>query len=327
MMCVLTKVWLIVVMASMICTSNVLAQQQLFNTRLPTGEIGRIQVARRPELSNVMQPVLIKVPQGANVSVADGPGFGAISSNAALVSLQVGETYRLRVGNVPHHYGDVYPSIELIDRMHAPPGKETRYPIPIEITAEEFGMAMRGKFVTRVIYVEDPRRAIGVRELPEQRYFEVMSYEDPFTVASSLGRPVAILRMGSLAPGSSGPSAGFLFGSPPVQHHAMQPTQIPYVPSPLKPSDMPVKPEKRDALPAAPTQPDPREDDETPPVPQDIPDRTEIDEEPAAEDLFDSPSDAPDTNEGDGLDGDPFGDDADPFGEGAADDDDPFGEI
>lgn len=265
----------------------------LFNSGLPAGEIGRIQVARRPELSNVFQPVLLKVPEGATVSVAEGLGFGVNDINASLVSLQVGETYRMRVSNIPNQYGDVYPSIELIDRMHAPPGKETRYPIPIDITAEELSMAMSGKYVTRVIYVEDPRRALGIRDTPDQRYFEVMAQEDPFTVASSLGRPVAILRMGSLAPSFGGPSAGFLFGSPSIQRHAMLPTQIPYVPNKLNPSDSPASPIKRDALPDAPEQPDAKAFEETPPIPADLPERKTIEDEPDAGDgLFDeSPSD------------------------------------
>jgi hypothetical protein len=170
--------------------------------------------------------------------------------------------------------------------MHAPVGKETRYPIPIDLTEEELSMALRGKYVTRVIYVEDPRRALGVREVPDkQRYFEVMAHEDPLHVASSLGRPVAILRMGSLAPSSNGPSAEFLFGSPALQRHAMVAPPVPYVPSKLKPSEMPTPPVKREELPEAPPQP-PIADDQVN-IPDNPPAKTDVQDEPSGDTLFD----------------------------------------
>ena len=178
-------------------------ERSLLNAQLPTGEIGRTQVQRRPELANVWQPVLVRVADGATLAFAEGGGFSYSQGEAQLVSLLVGTTYRLKVSNIPQSYGDVYPTIELIDRLHPPPGKETRYPVPVEITDEELKMALAGKFVTRVIYVEDPRNAVGGRELPEQRYFEALLDEDPYEVASRIGRPIAILRMGSVVPNAA----------------------------------------------------------------------------------------------------------------------------
>jgi len=295
---------------------------QLFNSRLPTGEIGRINVARMPELAGVMQPVLLKVPQGANVSVAEGAGFGHTTEDASLVSLQVGSAYRLKVSDIPNNYADVFPSVELIHRMHAPPGKELRYPIPIEITQQELEMALAGKYVVRVIYVEDPRRALPVREVQEQRYYEVMAHEDPFTVAASLGRPVAILRMGSLAPNPRlGPTSEFLFGSPPVTHHAVAPTTVPYVPGKLKPEDLPADPMKIDAAPATPEAPQNIEEPATV-VPAEIPEKVDLDEQTGPTAPAIEPAD-----EADPFGDDPFGDE--PLGDDAVDSpsDDPFGDF
>ena len=203
----------------------------LFNARQPVGEIGRAQLQRRPELHGFFQPVRIKVPRGALVAVAEGGAFATADLDVALVGLQVGEVYRLKVSQIPNRgLAAIYPTIELLDRMHPPPGKETRYPIPIEIAPEDLALALAGKYVTRVIYVEDPRDAIPARDLPEQRYFEVLPSEDPLVVAGELGRPVAILRMGTVAPGPAGPTSEFLFGSPPIVRHAAFPT-VDYVPS------------------------------------------------------------------------------------------------
>ncbi len=82
-----------------------------------------------------------------------------------------------------------------------PPGQELRFPIPIELTLEELDLAASGRYITRVIYLEDPRTALGVREDPDrQRYYEVDSTSDPLEVADRIGRPMAILRMGSRIP-------------------------------------------------------------------------------------------------------------------------------
>ena len=88
------------------------------------------------------------------------------------------------VSDIPQQWGDVYPTIELIDRLHPPQGKELRYPIPIEITAADLRLALTGKYVTRVIYVEDPHRALArPRPAPEQRYVDALAHEDPLHVA------------------------------------------------------------------------------------------------------------------------------------------------
>jgi hypothetical protein len=131
----------------------------------------------------------------------------------------IGQVYRLRVTQVQAYEGlEVYPTIEVINRLYPPEGKRWRFPIPVELTRKELIFALNGKFVTRVIYLEDPERALPLRELPGgfQRYFEVARDEDPLQVADLLGRPMAILRMGSRTPNASGPDARFLFGCPPL---------------------------------------------------------------------------------------------------------------
>jgi hypothetical protein len=95
-----------------------------------------------------------------------------------------------------------------------------RFPIPIELTLEELEMALAGKMITRAIYLEDPRTALPVPDDPlRQRYFEVAPGEDLLQVADRLGRPVAILRMGSRLPDDGGPDDAFLFGSPPLERY------------------------------------------------------------------------------------------------------------
>ena len=68
-------------------------------------------------------------------------------------------------------------------------------------------MALNGKFVTRVIYLEDPLNAVPVATGADkpQSFFEVRPTDDPLAIADQLGRPVAILRLGGRLPEATGP--------------------------------------------------------------------------------------------------------------------------
>ncbi len=92
-----------------------------------------------------------------------------------------------------------------------------RFPIPIELTREELLSAAEGRFITRVIYLEDPTLAMPLDEEDEQRWVEARPGEDPLVVADHLGRPMAILRMGGRVPDVDESAPAFLYGAPPVQ--------------------------------------------------------------------------------------------------------------
>jgi hypothetical protein len=234
---------------------------------MPPGVIGGHQAQLRPELQGYFQPVHIVAPETALVAVAEGGTFGHDDLGSALVGLQVGEVYRLRISEIPHESAAVYPTIELLDRLHPPPGKETRFPVPIEITQEELEMALSGRYVIRVIYVEDPQLALPARQVSEQRYIEVLPDEDPLQVAGEHGRPIAILRLGSRVPGPAGPDAVFLFGSPPLTRH-VAPVAAEYEPSAATLDDSAIVPQRQPARPEQETVPNPQPEEPRRPVEQ-----------------------------------------------------------
>jgi hypothetical protein len=173
-------------------------------------------------LSGYFQPVEIRAPQGARISLAQEGAFGPAQPAPALVGLQIGPVYRLKITEIPNLPGEeVFPTIEVVDRTYPPPELALRYPIPIELTQEELRMASEGIFVTRVIYVEDPNQAlpIGQQVDGEQAWFEAAPGEDPLVAADQLGRPVAILRIGSRAPTDFGGNAGFDYGAAPFMQY------------------------------------------------------------------------------------------------------------
>jgi hypothetical protein len=131
--------------------------------------------------------------------------------------MQIGPAYRFKVTEIPGHPGvEVFPTVEMVDRMYPPPGLALRFPVPVELTQEELEMAAEGRFVTRVIYVEDPQLALPVaeRQDSETRWIEVRPGEDPLVTADGLGRPIAILRMGGRTPGSEQAEAALVYGAP-----------------------------------------------------------------------------------------------------------------
>ena len=190
---------------------------------MPPGAIGSQRLERGGPLSGYFQPVRIRAPEGARIALALEGGNSAASTratpaNEALVGMQIGYVYRLHVTNIPNNEGvDIYPTIELIDRLYPPPGLALRFPIPIELTQDELELAAGGAFVTRVIYVEDPLHALPVARHAngEQPWMEARAGEDPLVTADRNGRPIAILRIGSRAPNANSQVVG-LNAAPPM---------------------------------------------------------------------------------------------------------------
>lgn len=201
----------------------------LHHGMMPPGAIGSQQLQRNGTLPGYFQPVEIKAPPGALVSLAPAGQFGQPEPTPVVVGMLIGAVYRLRVTNIPSTEGlEVFPTVEVIDRTYPPPGVQRRFPVPIELVQDDLLLALEGKFVTRVIYLEDPQNALPVRsDLTGQTWFDVGPGRDPLAVADALGRPVAILRLGGKLP-SDGPcpDPNFFFGSPPfVRYRA--PAQLP----------------------------------------------------------------------------------------------------
>jgi hypothetical protein len=185
---------------------------------MPPGAIGSLRLERGGPLSGYFQPVRVRAPQGARIALAMERGYSATKSHEALVGMQVGPVYRLQISDIPNIENvEIYPTIEIIDRLYPPPALALRYPIPIELTQDELELAAGGAFVTRVIYVEDPQQTLPIarkasEELP---WIEAPIGEDPLVTADRNGRPVAILRMGSRVP-SAVTQTGFAAAAAPI---------------------------------------------------------------------------------------------------------------
>ena len=103
----------------------------------------------------------VEVEGGGNVEVYSGSAMSVGGApSPTIVAANVGHLYRLRVSGMERFPGvDIYPTVELIDRLHPPQGREDDFAIPIIITAADMQIAMSGQLVTRIIYLEQPQIA------------------------------------------------------------------------------------------------------------------------------------------------------------------------
>ncbi len=139
------------------------------------------------------------------------------SAESLQAGLIVGGVYRFQITSIPGAEGaELYPTIEIIDRTYPPPGLATRFPIQVILDQDDFDAALDGRMVTRVIFLEDPQTASPLLQTPlTARPLEIAEYQDALETADRFGRPLAIVRIGSVAP----PRApelmpGFFFGYP-----------------------------------------------------------------------------------------------------------------
>lgn len=184
------------------------------------GAIGGAQLERGGPLSCYMQPVEVKGPPGTLIAVATEQGFTEPRPAPLLVGLAVGAVYRFEVlGFRDRPEAAIYPTVELINRLYPPPGSALKFPVPIDLDEDDLRLALDGHFVTRVIYLEDPDQALPIAQASDETpWFDAGPGVDPLYTADALGRPLAILRLGTRQPRDRwSDDDGFLHGAPPVQ--------------------------------------------------------------------------------------------------------------
>lgn len=169
-----------------------------------------------PALNNHVQPVRMLVPDETLIGMGVASGFAESYSSQITVGMMVGPVYRFKISNVRLHPGvELYPSVEILGKLNPPPGLENQFPIEIQITQDDLEQAMKGRMVTRVIYLEDPNLPLPHRHVEgKQPSVEVGGGTDPLRAAERLGRPMAIMRIGSRIPTNNQSDVGFGFHAP-----------------------------------------------------------------------------------------------------------------
>lgn len=198
---------------------SIFAQQmphRLINGNMPPGKATEIALRSNPQFLGHVQPVKIVTPDKSRVAFWTGDGYATADFDAPTFAMTMGPVYRIKIVNIPRHPGvEIFPSIELLSRLHPPQGKELEFPIPIEITQDDLEQAIQGKMVTKVVYLEDPDTALPMQQIGDrQQTTDISGHEDTLGTAARLGRPMAIVRLGSRQPLVNDPVGAFEFYGP-----------------------------------------------------------------------------------------------------------------
>jgi hypothetical protein len=161
----------VVILLGFLTTSSAVAQSpQHFplDHRVPPGVLSHFHSIAEPCLYDSPQPVRVTLPGEGRVA------FLGVEEEAqpapAQATLLVGHVYRIRISDLPGMPGvELYPTIELVHRLHPPAELADEFPVPIDITADEIASVLEDRMVTKVIYLERPDLAAPQPQLSGPR--------------------------------------------------------------------------------------------------------------------------------------------------------------
>jgi len=163
------------------------------------------------------QPIRFQLPSRGLVTFYASSPQKTVSVNApAQAGFLVGRTYRLRVSGMPEFPGiELYPSIEVLGRLHPPAGKKNEFPVPVVLAEQDIQMALQGRLITRVVYLEQPQLARPVQGGALANLQTLPPSRNLIAEADRLGRPMLILRLGGRIP-TSADESDFFVRCPPI---------------------------------------------------------------------------------------------------------------
>src|SRR5437763_8695455 len=142
-------------------------------------------------------------PPGVRVTAFPGSKLAQIYNTPVVVGLRPGYVYRFELTNLPYNPGKaLYPEVEVRGVLVPRPGmRYMDYPLPLVFAQADIERALRGVLVTKVIYLEDPEKAVPT-DVPPDRPVETPedSERDALKNARENGRLMAVLRLGDRRP-------------------------------------------------------------------------------------------------------------------------------
>jgi hypothetical protein len=189
----------------------------------PPGLYGEWSGYQQPGPPCHLQPVQIILPGSGTVSFySRASSKPLVRKSPAQAAVALGNTYRLQLRDLEGYPGiELWPTIELVDMLHPPRGQEDEFPIPVTITEEEIELALSGRLVTKVIYLEPAAETNPLLLDRKHPTISVPPNRNVIEQADLRGRPMLILRLGSRTPVANENPAFFGNGSP------LSPTAVP----------------------------------------------------------------------------------------------------
>ncbi|MBX9623716.1 MAG: DUF11 domain-containing protein, partial [Gemmataceae bacterium] len=142
-------------------------------------------------------------PEGVRVTFYPGTPLARTAPSGALFGLRPGYRYRLELSNLPTQPGRaLYPEVSVHGVLVPRSGmKYMDWPAPLVFSPADIERASAGAVITKVVYLEDPEKAIP-SEFGLAAPIEVPagSEEEAIRGALANGRLVAIVRLGNKVP-------------------------------------------------------------------------------------------------------------------------------
>lgn len=189
------------------------------NQNTPPGVAGQWAALAGKAAGNYFQPVQVVLPGGGQVTFHGAAGQAPSTLPApGQAGLLVGRLYRIKISDMPRFPGvELYPSIELLDRLHPPRGQAAEFPVPVTFNAQEIELALDGRMVTKVVYLEQPQLANPIKVDALVPVDILRPKDNPLAAADLLGRPMAIVRLGGRVPVLNGDNGDFFGHGAPIQ--------------------------------------------------------------------------------------------------------------
>ena len=190
---------------------NLRRQHQPLSQSSPTGQSARWMSLLNGYGADEFQPIRVGLGAEGRISIFDGStGRFEVIEDEGLVALQPGRTYRLRLSEMTDFPGvELFPSIEVLDRIHPPPGRQWEFPVPLWLTLDEIEYALQGRLVTKVIYLEQPQTA-SPHDIEDPEVVTTIPYrQNLLAQADERGRPMLFVRLGGRLPSITGDNRHF----------------------------------------------------------------------------------------------------------------------
>ena len=198
----------------------------------PPGMNARFATAARPPLPTDLTFVRLVLPSTGQVEVFAFQPVRAIPLPQGWCGMAVGQVYRLKVTGLAEFPGvELYPTVEVLDRTHPPPGREAEFAVPVRFSIEEIDEALAGRMVTKVVYVEQPQLA-SAQPAADNLVTETFAPDRNLIAEADLrGRPAVIVRLGARTPDPNYPDPEFFGPGAPIA--------LPMGPQQVSPKDLP----------------------------------------------------------------------------------------
>ena len=187
------KCWLFVAAVTTLLTAG------FAHAQMPFPPVGAPPVAVAPPPPAPLMFVRFNGPKGTKIIVCRGTDAGQTLELPVTVGFRPGYAYRLAVFDLPNLPRQFFsPSFEIRGTLALTPKMRNEdFPAHVYLNEDDFGRALTGSLIKKVVTLEHPERSIPVAtKADEPLEIPVTGTRDPYLEAIERGAPLIIMHLG-----------------------------------------------------------------------------------------------------------------------------------